>query len=66
MMGHDMNVQTHVQIVLLYLQPEHLGDQSHLVVCLDHHLLSPQIIFVLYVYIDACLLSMIHSALVNS
>ena len=36
-MDHDMNVQIHVQILLVYLQPVHLGDQSHLIFGLDHH-----------------------------
>ena len=64
---HDMNLQILVQILLGYLQPVHLGGQSHLILCLEHHQ-SP---FVSYVYFektskDACLLAMIHSVLVNS
>ena len=46
MMYHDMNVQIHVQILLGYLQPVHLGDQSHLIHGLDHHQPSPQTPFV--------------------
>ena len=63
-MNHDMNVQIHVQFLLGYLQPVHLGDQSHLILGRDHHQLSPQTPFVSYVYLDN--LAMIHSELVNS
>ena len=52
MSDHDMNVQIHVQILLDYLQPVHLGDQSHLILGIDHHQHSPQTPFVSYVYID--------------
>ena len=31
-----------VQILQGYLQPIHLGDQSHLILGLDHHQPSPQ------------------------
>ena len=51
-MDHDMNVQIHVQILLGYLQPVHLGDQSHLILGLDHCQPSPQTPFVSYVYFD--------------
>ena len=47
-MDHDMNVQ----ILLGYLQPIHLGDQSHLILDLDHHQPSPQTPFVSYEYFD--------------
>ena len=39
---HDMNVQIHVQILLGYLQPVHLGNRSHLILGLDHHQPSPR------------------------
>ena len=51
-MDHDMNVQIHVQILLGYIQPVHLGYQSHLILGLDHHQPSPQTPFVSYVYLD--------------
>ena len=66
-MDHDINVQ----ILLGSLQPEHLDDQRHLILGLDHHQPSPQTPFVSNVYLeklskDACLPVMITSALVNS
>ena len=45
---HDMNVQ----ILLGYLQPVHLGDQSHLILGLAYHQPSPQTPFVSYVYFN--------------
>ena len=45
-MDHDINVQ----ILLGYLKPVHHGDQSHLILGLDHHQPSPQTLFVSYVY----------------
>ena len=51
-MYRDMNVQIHVQILLGYLQPVHLGDPSHLNLGLDHHQPSPQTPFVSYLYFD--------------
>ena len=39
---YDMNVPIHVQILLGYLQPVHLGNQSHLILGLDHHQSSPR------------------------
>ena len=51
-MNHDMNVQINVLILLGYLQPVHLDNQSHLVLGLDHHQPSPQTSFVSYVYFD--------------
>ena len=51
-MGNDMNVQIHAQILLGYLQPVHLGNQSHLILGLDHHQPSPQTPFVFYVYFN--------------
>ena len=67
-MDHDINVQI---LLLGYLQSIHLGDLSYLILGCDHHQPSPQTPFVTYVYLkkrkkDACLLAMIHSALVNS
>ena len=51
-MDHDMNVQIHVQILLGYCLPVHLGDQSPQILGLDHHQPSPQTPFVFYVYLD--------------
>ena len=48
-MDHDMNVQIHAQIFFSYLQPVLLGDQSYLILGLDHHQPSPQTPFVSYV-----------------
>ena len=49
MMDHDINVWIYVHILLSYLQPVYLSDQSHLI--LDHQP-SPQTLFVSYVYFD--------------
>ena len=67
-MDHDMNVQNRVQILLGFLQLVHLGEQSHLILGLDHHQPSPQTPVVSYVSFeklskDACLPVMIPSAL---
>ena len=51
-MDHDMNVQIQVQILLGCLQPVHFGDQSHLIIGVDHHQPSSQTPFVSYVYFD--------------
>ena len=51
-MDHDMNVQIHIQILLGYLQPIHLGNHSHLILGLDHHQPSSQTPVVSYVYFD--------------
>ena len=48
-MDHDTNVQIHVQILLGYLQPVHLSNQSHLILGLDYHHPSSQTTFVSHV-----------------
>ena len=45
-MDHYKNAPIHVQILLGYLHPVPLGHQSHLILGLDHHQLSPPTPFV--------------------
>ena len=43
-----MNVQNHIQILLGYLEPVHLGNHNYLILGFDHYLLSPPTPFVSY------------------
>ena len=64
-MDHDMNVP----ILLGYFQPVYLGDQTHMILGLDHHQPSSPTTLCLICVLgqklskDACPLAMIHSAL---
>ena len=52
MIDHEVNVQIHVQILWSYLQLVHFGNQSNMILGLDHHQPSSKTPFVSYVLFD--------------